>query len=436
MTVSHRLGVILFIIAVAFAVRVVAVSVFMGINAPPKGSANPDQIDYERYAYSLSLGAGYVHPDATPTADRTPGTSFFLAPVYYICGRSFLAGRLWFCWWSALTCAAVFLTAEQLWDRRIAVVAAFWLAIYPGHWYYSLHFLSEVPYAFSVVSATGLTIASLRRSSSVLGLAAGVFWGFGILTRPQLMFLLPFVWAVAVWSKPFRSRALREVFLQTAVIVAVVMPWVVRNRVVMGKATLSTVGGYTFWGTHNDRVYFDPAMIGMWMRTSDLVDPRHPIYGDELERESLAWTYGIGWARENMQRMPRLVAMKVIRLLTPFERTENTLVFLAFAVGWITAAPFAVIGLVVTWKRYRTAAVVLSLPMLGTFVSALVFYGSARFRDSVAPVYLILAAVGSVMAFDLIREAAYARPGSVTSAKYRSLSEADLHKNVVQETSR
>ncbi len=54
----------------------------------------------------------------------------------------------------------------------------------------------------------------------------------------------------------------------------------------MGKPTLSTVGGYTFWGAHNEIVFHDPQFRGSWVRTSDLINEQHPIKGNEIEKES------------------------------------------------------------------------------------------------------------------------------------------------------
>src|SRR6185436_15216524 len=80
---AYRLGLIL-AFALALGIRIVVASAFQGLGSAPKFSAQPDQIDYEQLAFSLSTGAGYASPDGLPTARRPPGTSLTLLPAYAV----------------------------------------------------------------------------------------------------------------------------------------------------------------------------------------------------------------------------------------------------------------------------------------------------------------------------------------------------------------
>jgi hypothetical protein len=164
----------------------------------------------------------------------------------------------------------------------------------------------------------------------------------------------------------------------------------------MGKPTLSTVGAYTFWGAHNDVIANDPALRGSWVRTSDLVDASHPFHGGELEREALAWKYGLEFIGRNPKRIPGLVAMKLWRLSSAFEDTPNRPVFWAFAAGWLLTAPWVIAGIILTFRTDKVVAAALLTPVLATVTAAMVFYGSVRFRDSVAPILIVFAARGLV----------------------------------------
>jgi 4-amino-4-deoxy-L-arabinose transferase-like glycosyltransferase len=266
-----------------------------------------------------------------------------------------------------------------------------------------MHFVSEVPYGLYLVLACASTLRQLKSGSEWkrwLWLA-GVSWALAVVTRPQLAFALPLVGVavIVLWSQRQRVVATRLGAMMLLVI-ALVMPWVVRNSMVVGRPTIAGVGAYTFWGAHNDRVLADPALRGFWVRTSDLVDRDHPLMGSEVERDAQAWRYGIEFVRSNLKSMPMLEAMKIRRMLSPFENTSNRTVFWAFAVGWMGIAPFVAFGFVLAFREDRTVAWVLATPLVATFLCALVFYGSARFRDSASPVLAVVAAAGIVGALN------------------------------------
>jgi len=391
----YHIGLIL-AFALALGLRVVVASVFLGLGSAPRFSAQPDQIDYEQLAFSMSTGAGYATPDGLPTARRPPGTSLTLLPAYAAAGRSFTVGRLWFCLLSALTCLAAAWLAAQCFGPAAGLVSAFWLALYPGHFYYPMHFVSEVPYGFWLTLACGSMVSALRDARHVnrFTLLAGACLGLAVLTRPQIALVVPIAGLLALLSR--RTTRQELIHLATAAVVmgAVLLPWVVRNTIVMGKPTLSTVGGVTFWGANNETVLNDPQLRGLWLRSSDLIDDRHPLSGTEIEKEEQAWQYGVDFVARNAGRMPGLVAMKVWRLVSPFEATENRVVWWTFAVAWLFTVPWAVAGIVLALKddRDRIAGGVLLVPLAATLMTTLVFYGSIRFRDSIIPLLVVLAA--------------------------------------------
>jgi 4-amino-4-deoxy-L-arabinose transferase-like glycosyltransferase len=381
----------------ALGLRVLLTAAFVGLGSPPRSSAAPDQLDYESLAYRLSVGQGYTLPSGQPTARRTPGTSLVLALIYSVFGRSFLVGRLWFCVVSAATCLALAWVVTMSFGRSVGLVAAGLLAIYPGHSYYAMHFLSEVPYGLFLILACGFTLQAMLRTSWISSVIAGIFWGLAALTRAQIILILPIGWIVLLSVNATRRLPkLRVAMIQTLAMLAVLVPWLYRNQVVLGKATLSTVGGPTFWGAHNDKILNDPALRGSWVRTTDLVDANHPLAGGEVEQEAAAWRYGLAWAKTHLSAMPAVCAMKAWRFFSPFEDTANRTVYWAFALGWMTMAPLAMAGLILALFRNPGAALVLLAPFLATVASALMFYGSSRFRDSAAPVFLAFAALGLV----------------------------------------
>jgi len=391
------------IVLLALMIRVAMTSAFVGLNTPPKEAAGGlDVVDYEGFAWRMVEGQGYVLADGTPTARRSPGTSFALVPVYAVFGHSYTAAHLWFCLLSALTCGGTVWLARMATSPEAAALAGLWLAVYPGHAYVSMHFFSEAPLGFAFVLACGMTLRCLERGGWGWAVGAGVAWGAVVLIRPNNLAALPvaFGWLLLLPACRTRATVQRLAMIVTAAALTVT-PWVVRNATVMGKPAIATVvGGYTFWGANNEIVLSDPRFRGGWIFGHELADESHPLQGDEVARERAAWRYGLDFVKTHLGEMPGLIASRLGRLVAPFEATPNKPVYYAYGLSWLLTVPFVVVGGFWLFREQRRAAAVLLTPILATVATAVVFYGSIRFRDSVAPFFLILAASGLVKALD------------------------------------
>ena len=391
---QQYLGLLVFIVLVAFALRLGVTVATQGLGSPPDPGANPDQVEYEELAYRMSVGEGFSWSSGEPTASRPPGASWMLVPVYALFGRSYAAGRLWFCAISALTCLATAWLARMCFGPRVALVAAGWLAVYPGHFYYAMHFLSEVPFGLWLALGAAFTVRSLKRPSLVSDLLAGASWGCAILTRPQLLPLVPLAFtAVLVATRSKRRGYLARLSVQALVLGLVLAPWVVRNAIVVGKPTVTTIlGGYGFWIGNNEVVLHDPRWRGTCAPIVQLIDAAHPLKGTEIEREALAWQYGKAFVSSHLSDMPGLVTMKLWRFLSPFADTPNRAVFWAFALGWGGTVLFLVAGLWLTTRTHPVETAVLAAPLVVMLLITVAFYGLDRYRDALAPVFVIPAA--------------------------------------------
>ena len=387
---------------VALGLRIGLASKFVGLSSPPDMSANPDQFDYEWGAYQITQGNGLVREDGTPTATRTPGTALSLAPAYALFGRSFAAGRIWFCFISALTCLAVAWVAFQLAGRLSAILAAALLAIYPGHAYYAMHFVSEVPYGLYLTLGTGLSIYAWRTGSKWSMISAGAAWAMAIHCRPQLLLIAPIVFTLLLMMVMMRKMdratwvsAMRQWAVQTCIIAAFVAPWFARNAAVVGKPVFSTIAGHGLWGSHNPFTFNDPKLRGDWIRVSDLERHFGKLPEGEVAKDAEASKRGWQSIAANLPRLPQIVLYKVGRFLSPFFETPNKIVRWAFALSWMAVVPLIIFGSWQTWKRTRAQALIFLLPVLTTLATVVLFYGSIRFRDSIAPLFITMAGIGA-----------------------------------------
>ena len=382
------------IFLLALALRLGLTHQFVGLGAQPDYNANSDQMDYELLAWRMAEGKPYAITEGKPTASRTPGTSMSLLPAYAAFGRSFTAGRVWFCILSALTCSLVVWLGAICINRPAGILAGLGLALYPAHAYNAMHFVSETPFGFWIVLALIASVIACHRQRGGwwIDALAGVFWAMAVYTRPQMLLAVPIAGALVLIACLLRDRRIMlHSAVQVALLALVLSPWVIRNTVVMGKPTMSTIVGYGLWGSHNDKTFNDPAQRGGWVKASELIDDAHPLTGGEVERNDQALHYGVDAIKANLDKMPSLIVAKLWRLVAPMRETDNRLAQLAFAAGWMALWPMLLMGVVLLYQRHALAAWVLMLPVLATLASTVLFYGSDRFRDSIAPVMLVLA---------------------------------------------
>lgn len=397
--ISHRWYISLLILITLFAwgLRLGITVKFVGLSAPLDIADGQDEIDYEQFAYEMSVGHGYVLEDGTPTARRAPGTSMVILPVYLMFGRSLFAARVWMTFLSALNCAAAAWVVFPRWGQKVALLTAAAIAIDPGLFYYSMHLWSETPYCLTITLGVGCLLRGVNQPTWKWTLLGGLCWGAAVLVRPQVVFMGPWILlALAYFPKIERGVWLRELVKEGLIAGLMIAPWLIRNQVVMGAFTIATlVGGHTFWGSHNELTFHDPHFQGLWKMHFD--DPNAlPIEGTEVEQGKLAWENGWRSIRQNVAEMPRLLAWKLFRLVTPFEETTNKAVYWTFALAWIVAIPFVALG-ITTMRRID--------PQLGWWIGfqiaalvtcTLLFYGAARFRHSMEPFLMMAAAIGFV----------------------------------------
>jgi hypothetical protein len=191
-------------------------------------------------------------------------------------------------------------------------------------------------------------------------------------------------------------QSTRQWAVTVAAIAVVVAPWLARNQLRLGVRQVCTVvPGLTFWGAHNDTVWNDPNLRGGWVAGYSLVDEAHPIADVETTKSAAGFRYGLDWIKAHPERMPWLVACKIYRLWWPIDQETHHRGFRwALAIAWGASLPLIAMGI---WRcrRYPELQAALLTPLAITLASALIFYGSARFRDSVAPVLGAYAALGA-----------------------------------------
>ncbi len=384
------------IFVVAFSIRLSMNIVFQGLNSSPNPAMGPDHIEYDLLAQNLASGKGFSLDGSSPCMFRAPGTSFLLFPIYYLFGVNYTLGRLMFCLIGASTCIIAYFIGKELANEKLGILSSAVLAIYPMHFSFSMHFLSETPWAFFMSVAVWCILLFEKKMKIVYGSLGGVFIGFSTYVRPTAFFYIPFY--ILLWLRFYslknNGKFIKLVSIPLIFAIITIAPWIIRNyKITNHFIFICTVGGSTFWGAHNETILNDPRLIGDCVSTVGLPErPKFIKIKTADEQEKAAYGYGFDFIKRHLKDMPKLEAMKVYRLITPFYGTPNKTFNIVGGISWGVLSIFVAIGIITTFNEKNFTSL-LAAVLLILFIT-LVFYGSDRFREAISPFLVIFASVG------------------------------------------
>lgn len=388
------------IVVVAFVIRVYATARFEGMTAPPNSGAFYDGVEFEKIAANLVQHHEFSVHEGQPTSFRAPGLPFALAFVYLLFGvGNFFAAHVFFCAVGAATCVAGYLVARECGGDLVGLLTAAAIAAYPNLLYYCIHFASEPLFTVLLTLSIWAFLRALRDDRWTMYAGSGVLLGLASLTRPAAFYFLPFFGLAALVALGFRlrPRAIGIVAFGLGTI-APVVPWAARNYAVHGQPLLfASNGGSTFWGANNAIVLDDPVNRGGWVSTEDMREQKALVHATrgELAQDQLEWQFGKEFLREHPRVIPRLLWYKFYALWTPVSTSPNATFNVIQTVSYGLALPVMLAGLALFLTRLPLRdrrVVTFAAPILATTAATLVFYGSARFRSTIDPLLLTLAA--------------------------------------------
>jgi 4-amino-4-deoxy-L-arabinose transferase-like glycosyltransferase len=232
-----------FVAAVAFAARLAYMLILKTWDI--RTGQNHFAFGYETgsIARSIAAGHGFASPfrnvDTGPTAWIAPSYPYFCALVFKLLGTFTAASAVVILGvnslFSALLIVPLMRIAERLFSRATAITTAWIWALVPYFMCWPASWVWEAGVsAFLVVALVGYGL-DLPEATARRWLCFGALGGVAILTNPALLTFLPVISLWAVWRSRSRSVALQRAVIAGLMCVAVISPWLVRNRVVMGQ---------------------------------------------------------------------------------------------------------------------------------------------------------------------------------------------------------
>jgi 4-amino-4-deoxy-L-arabinose transferase-like glycosyltransferase len=390
----------------AFLIRLAGNYLFQGLDSPPNPSAGIDHVKYDLLGRSLASGKGYVLYGEINTY-IAPGTPFLLSIIYKLFGVKYIFARMAFCLMGAATCLIIYAIGNYLAGERIGLSAAAALAVYPMHIYLSLHFLTEIPWGFFMAIAILLALYMQDTGRMVFSALFGVLVGITAYIRPvSILFFPVFAVLLLVYYHPITKKILfKYIMAPVLLFILVIAPWTIRNYIVTDHFVLmSTNGGFTFWDGNNDRSFTDPEFMGGG--DSDII--KAPEFGDiwnindPFKREQKAYSVALDAIRRHINELPKLEAMKLYRLVSPFYDTPNRIFNIVGGSSWAILFPFSVVGILSAARDRRY--IPMHTLVLMTIIVSLVWFGSYRYREAIGPFLVLYGVVGFYFLADKLKK--------------------------------
>ena len=344
-------------------------------------------LDYDGHVYDLIArnivdGKGFNYDTGVNQSWRPPLYPLFLALNYLLFGQNYIAVRVVQALLGASTCVVAFLIARDYLGKGTGIIASLIVALYPGLVYFTGLLVTETLFILLVVSATLFLLRFLKTWSLRDGGATGILLGLSALCRPQVLAFVPFLFVVLFLASKTRKPAIANFIPVFLVILAIILPWTLRNYAVHGEFVLiSTNGGYNFYVGNN------PEATGRL--TKPYFSSQQQALRDELTEAKIDTEYykwGLDYIRGNPLASLKMAAKKVGILW--FEPTIGKLRLGEWLFVLVAAA-----GLVRSfsiWRRY----VPLYAMILALSLPPLLYFAEGRFRLPMVPFLAIFAAYG------------------------------------------
>ena len=385
------------------------------------------------FARTLVSSGTFGFLPGVPSAYTQPLYAWFLAGLYWPLDRSWAVVGLAQVLVAVVTALLVLAIGTHLASVRTGVLAALVATLHPYLVWHDIHVNREILDGLLAAVIVLLALLAYERRSLPPALGLGAVTGLAILSNARLL-LLPLVLAPYVaWRVRPAGRAIAAAALVVVGAALVTAPWVVRNKVVIGCATITT-DTRALWKANNPATY-DVLAGGGWIDdVPDLPDvPPWPEKAagisvaaakavDECAQSSFYRDEVFDFWREHPGEKARLAVQAVGMLWSPFlsvtaddaaqqgasdlaQRTvEPAFVLMLYA--------FALWGAFLAPRRF----VALAALLLGfNTLMAMVFAGTVRYRAPWDFVLALLAAFALERAWELLLRKRRSPPASAVS---------------------
>jgi 4-amino-4-deoxy-L-arabinose transferase-like glycosyltransferase len=185
-----------------------------------------------------------------PSAYTQPLYGFLLVPFYALDGRNWAVVGLVQIALAAATALLVYEIARRWLSPRVALWAAVVATLNPYLVWHDVHVNREIVDQVLAAALVLATIAVAERPTRLRAGGLGALCGLGILGNSRLVLLPLLLLAFLAWRLGAWRRLIAPAAVLVAATVVVLAPWVVRNKVEVGCAAITT-DARALWKANN-----------------------------------------------------------------------------------------------------------------------------------------------------------------------------------------
>lgn len=210
--------------------------------------------DYANEATNILEGRGFSRETAEPyipDAIRTPLYPLFLAAIYWVFDSFYPTVFIQAVLGSFTPVFGVLVAQFFIVNRRILFGVGAFLSVEPHLVFATTFFASEGLFIVLLSWGTYEIVRAMRKKDEKRFAVAGLILGLSALVRPITFYLPALLLPIMVYSAFFKHESLQKTFRSLAIFIMVFLivlsPWLLRNYLHFGQASMSTVGWFNVY---------------------------------------------------------------------------------------------------------------------------------------------------------------------------------------------
>lgn len=336
----------------------------------------------------------------------TPGVTFGPEVIPY--GPRIIIARLFQSLFDALVILMLYYIGVALFTPATGGIAALVYCFYPYSLAFVTNLVTQNTYLFLQALMAFFFVRTLNKQSWSNYILLGLSAGLTLLTRVSLITFIPFI-LICLYLPLRKKLKWKRLAVSVLIMVVVVVPWVIRNQIVMGEPLLlPTKGGRNLW-EYNNQVFTSEKMeaeaTGVdliyqkfakkhypGLKRKDLID--FPKFTDEseIERNEILTARVKGFIIANPWVYAQLCGLRLYQLfrIVPRHLGGPLATFASLATwGWIL--PASLVGIILSRKQWRRRSVLYAIILYTVGTHALTASGIPH-RVPTDPYFMLFAA--------------------------------------------
>ena len=378
-----------------------------------------DSLYHHEWALDLVNGG----TKGTDAFFRGPLYPYFLAFLYKLSGNSIAFAVFVQHLIGSLTAGLIYLTARDLFSRRVALVAGLTTALYWVLVYMEGDLLLETTFIFLNTISMYLLLRAIKTQKIWLFAAGGFTLGLATIDRPSVM-----VFFIAVPAAIYLARnraATAKTWITRLIVTAVacaipIAPVMIRNYMV-AKAVVpvGASGGVNFWIGNNPNSDGSTAIVpgtraDWWGGYFDAIAMAEKDTGHKMNLAEVSDYYfarGKQFIHDQPDKAWPLMWKKFRMYWGAGERANDKYIYFFWKLakmkwvplpGFWLVAPLAFLGGVLLWRR-RNELAMFYLFIVVYSLGVIAFFVNARFRLPIMPAMTLFSAYACVYVVDAYR---------------------------------